>query len=83
MGKAGRGRHARKKKKMPQKNCRQCSLFIHAPRELEEALPGLNILSSGFGCVRAETGLCKAHETLITPQAACAAYRPTDAHAQA
>jgi hypothetical protein len=55
--------------------CRDCSLFVHDSRDLERALPGLNILSSAFGSVRADTGLCKASETLITPHLACADFR--------
>ncbi len=65
-----------RKKTMTHNTCRDCILFVNAPRELEEALPGLNILSSAFGSVRAETGLCKASETLITPRSACDAFRP-------
>jgi len=56
--------------------CRQCGLFIHAPQELEQAVPGFNILSSAFGSVRGETGLCKASETFVAPMPACRAYRP-------
>ncbi|MDD5248210.1 MAG: hypothetical protein PHY45_04450 [Rhodocyclaceae bacterium] len=51
--------------------CRECRLFVHDAHELERALPGLNILSSALGSVRADTGLCKASDTLIMPQPAC------------
>ena len=55
--------------------CRECGLFVHDSEKLEQALPGLNILSSAFGSVRADTGICQASETLITPRLACADFR--------
>ncbi len=58
-----------------QDSCHDCRLFVTEPQELERALPGLNILSSAFGSVRADTGLCQASATLITPQGACPAFR--------
>ncbi len=56
-------------------SCHDCRLFVSEPQELERALPGLNILSSAFGSVRADTGLCQASATLIVPHGACAAFR--------
>jgi len=37
--------------------CGLCRFFTGAPAELERAIPGLNILSSAYGSVRADTGL--------------------------
>lgn len=55
--------------------CHECSLFVHEAQALERALPGLNILSSAFGSVRADTGLCGATDILIVPGPACPAFR--------
>ncbi len=55
--------------------CHDCRLFVFRAQDLERALPGMNILSSGLGSVRADTGLCAASETLITPQPACPHFR--------
>jgi hypothetical protein len=59
-----------------QASCRECGWFVHDAQALEEALPGLNILSSAFGAVRADTGLCRASETLTTPRLPCPDFRP-------
>ncbi len=40
--------------------------MIGAPAALERAVPGLNILSSAYGSVRADTGLCVRHECFVT-----------------
>jgi len=35
-------------------------------------IPGLNILSSAYGSVRADTGLCQRHDVFVTARtAAC------------
>jgi len=49
--------------------------MIGAPAALEQAIPGLNILSSAYGSVRAGTGLCGKHDSFVTEAtAACAAF---------
>ncbi len=57
-----------------QDTCRNCRRFVYAPQDLEWALPGLNILSSAFGSVRADSGLCKATDTLTPPRTACSHF---------
>jgi hypothetical protein len=57
--------------------CGVCRFFTGAPAELERAIPGLNILSSAYGSVRADTGLSKRHDfftTAATP--ACPQFKP-------
>jgi hypothetical protein len=55
--------------------CAACRFFIGAPAALERAIPGLNILSSGYGSTRADTGLCERHDTFTTATtAACPAF---------
>ncbi|MFY9693256.1 MAG: hypothetical protein WA776_13810 [Xanthobacteraceae bacterium] len=46
--------------------CGACRFFTGAPAALERAIPGLNILSSAYGSVRADTGLCERHEAFVT-----------------
>ena len=49
--------------------------MIGAPAALERAVPGLNILSSAYGSVRADTGLCEHHEHFVTcATEACSAF---------
>ena len=46
--------------------CANCRFFTGAPEALERAIPGLNILSSAYGSVRADTGLCERHGVFTT-----------------
>ncbi|HXZ95820.1 MAG TPA: hypothetical protein VEG37_04570 [Burkholderiales bacterium] len=41
---------------------------------MEERLSGLNILSSAYGSVRWETGICEQREQILTPIPACAHF---------
>jgi hypothetical protein len=55
--------------------CGACRFFAGTPAALERAIPGLNILSSAYGSVRADTGLCERHESFVTSAtAACAQF---------
>jgi hypothetical protein len=47
-----------------------CRFFTGAPAALERAVPGLNILSSAYGSVRADSGLCERHGTFTTARSA-------------
>jgi hypothetical protein len=48
------------------KRCGACRFFTGAPAALERAVPGFNILSSAYGSVRGDTGLCERHEVFVT-----------------
>jgi len=50
--------------------CAACRFFTGAPAALERAIPGLNILSSAYGSVRADTGLCERHGVFTTAHSA-------------
>jgi hypothetical protein len=50
--------------------CAACRFLTGAPAALERAIPGLNILSSAFGSVRADTGLCERHGVFTTARSA-------------
>jgi hypothetical protein len=57
------------------RRCGACRFLIGTPAALERAVPGFNILSSGYGSVRGETGLCSKHEHFVTAMTeACAAF---------
>jgi hypothetical protein len=56
------------------RSCGTCRHFADDAAGLERAIPGLNILSSAYGSVRDETGLCTRHETFVTPSAGCADF---------
>ena len=56
-------------------SCRQCRFFTGEPAALEQAIPGLNILSSAFGSARADTGLCRRRDVLLVPAPACADFQ--------
>ena len=46
-----------------------------SPDALEAAIPGLNILSSAYGSVRGETGLCRRHDKFVTASSTCADFK--------
>jgi hypothetical protein len=46
--------------------CNACRFFTGTPAALERAIPGLKILSSAYGSVRGDTGLCERHGTFAT-----------------
>lgn len=56
--------------------CRDCRFFIVEPGRLEEAIPGLRILSSAYGAVRADTAICDHDGVFITAMPACSHFQP-------
>ncbi|HZL60586.1 MAG TPA: hypothetical protein VFC38_12910 [Stellaceae bacterium] len=56
--------------------CRSCTHFRNDPAYLERALPGLNVLSSGYASVRGEDGLCLKHDRFTGPRDGCADFTP-------
>lgn len=56
---------------MTTRTCRECRFFASEPGELERALPGINILSSAYGSVRADTAICEHRGIFVTPALAC------------
>ena len=51
--------------------CIECRFFENNPKALEEALPGLNTLSSAYGSVRAEAGICSRHDLFLASWKSC------------
>ena len=56
-------------------NCLKCEHFVFDSGELETILPGLNIISSAYGSVRADTAYCKFKDIFLTPVPACHAFK--------
>jgi hypothetical protein len=46
--------------------CATCRFFIGTPAALERAIAGFNILSSAYGSVRDDAGLCDRHDSFTT-----------------
>ena len=53
------------------RSCGGCRHFVSAAAELERELAGLNILSSAYGSVRADTGLCRLKDLFCVPAHGC------------
>jgi hypothetical protein len=51
--------------------CSQCRHFNNSPAEIEKTFPGLNALSSAYGSVWADAGICSRHELVLTPRHQC------------
>ena len=60
---------------MSQSECKDCHYSVMRPDALESAIPGLNILSSAYGSVRGETGLCLRHEKFVTASSTCVDFK--------
>ncbi len=59
--------------------CAACRFFTGAPAALERAIPGVNILSSAYGSVRGDTGLCQRRDTFTTARSmACPQFEKVE-----
>ena len=56
-------------------NCWQCANFVVAPGEIEDLIPGLNIVSSAYGSVRADTGYCTFQDIFLVARDVCPGYK--------
>lgn len=63
-------------RRQPDRSCRDCAHFTDTGAALEEALPGLGILSSGFGSTRGGGGLCRLRDRMQMPLDRCPHHRP-------
>ena len=59
--------------------CGNCEHFRDSPAHLEREVPGLNILSSAWGSVRADAGLCAEREIVTVAGATCDSFSPRPA----
>jgi hypothetical protein len=51
--------------------CRDCVHFRNDPSYLETVFRGLTSLSSGYGSVRADDGICLRHDRYLSARASC------------
>jgi hypothetical protein len=56
--------------------CRQCRYFRNEAAYLETILAGLSSLSSAYGSVRCDDGVCLRHDRLIGARASCPDFFP-------
>jgi hypothetical protein len=56
------------------RRCAACRHFAGRPDELERAIPGLKILSSGYGATPFGTGLCRLSDRLTAARSTCADF---------
>jgi hypothetical protein len=54
--------------------CGNCVHFSNAPALMEETFRGLTTMSSGFGSVRAQDGLCTLHDYYLAIWDQCAEF---------
>ena len=62
----------------PQPSCRSCAHFRNDPGYLEAAFAGLASLSSAYGSVRGEDGLCLRHDRYLGARSCCADFTERD-----
>ncbi len=63
----------------PQQHCFACVHFRNDAKFLEAVFGGLTSLSSGFGSVRADDGICLRHDRYLSAQSFCAEFSPAGA----
>ncbi len=53
------------------RKCRRCRHFSNDAAYLESTFPGLTSMSSGYGSVRAEDGICLVHDRYLNAESSC------------
>ena len=56
--------------------CRDCAFFRNDPAFLEQTFKGLNAMSSAWGSVCADDGLCLLHDRHLSADAYCDRFEP-------
>ncbi len=64
---------------MKEVTCNQCRYFNNDAQFLEDQYAGLSALSSAWGCVRGDAGLCSVHDVYLFPRGVCEAFRDRSA----
>jgi len=55
--------------------CICCTHFDNRSAMIESVFPGLNSLSSAYGSVWAESGICNLHELFLSPWRRCGDFQ--------
>ena len=58
--------------------CISCRYFDNRSEIIERTFSGLNSLSSAYGSVWAESGICSLHELFLSPWRRCKDFRKSD-----
>jgi hypothetical protein len=64
----------------PQQHCLACVHFRNDATFLESVFRGLTSLSSGFGSVRADDGVCLRHDRYLSARSFCSQFSPAGAN---
>lgn len=56
--------------------CASCRHRAEDRHSLERGIPGLTVLSSGFGASVADSRLCRLHDQLVSPDDVCTQFDP-------
>ena len=56
--------------------CRRCRYFCNSPEFLESVFPGLMTLSSAYGSVRSEDGICLLNDLYLAAHKWCERFEP-------
>jgi hypothetical protein len=65
------------------RECRRCRHFRNDAKFLESALPGLTIMSSGYGSTRADDGICLRHDRYLGAHSTCADFSASEVNPSA
>lgn len=60
--------------------CRGCRYFRNDAKYLETVFAGLASLSSGYGSVRSDDGICLRHDRYLSARSFCADFSAATAH---
>lgn len=57
-------------------SCASCRWFENNPLKMEQAIPGLRVMSSGHASIRAQDGLCERLDRYLSADYSCEQYQP-------
>jgi len=57
-------------------HCGNCKFFNNQPQKMEEEFAGLTTLSSGYGSVRHQDGICNKIKRYLSFYDSCSGYAP-------
>ena len=60
----------------PAKQCGVCRHFCNDPAAVEQAMPGLTSMGSGYASVRSDDGICSVHDRYLTAYSVCDRFEP-------
>jgi len=66
--------------KEPPRQCRACQHFRNDAKYLETVFKGLTSLSSSYGSVRSDDGICLRHDRYLSARSSCSDFLPATSH---